>query len=276
MTRAALAGLVIVALTVAAMLVLLQTTLPPWVQRLPQLLVAGAGLAAAALTLDRGDPPRPGWILLACTPAMAMLVGPTVAAEVRIAGLLAGPLIVIVANSLMVLGVMWMLRVLQRSGLAPPWTGSWRLAAGVGALGSLTVGVVVLLHAEIPAATGLDETVWIIRRVVGVSADIVVFNVALQLLRITLPMRGGTVALPYLVLALMAGLFMAVGVGLAVSTSLLQTELGITGRILDTIAWSCMGLAGLRAGPSPPIDVTRLSPAGRSRGTPARCRRPRR
>jgi hypothetical protein len=107
------------------------------------------------------------------------------------------------------------------------------------------VGATVVLNLEVPAPAGsLDGTTWAVRRIVGVAADIVVFNAALQMLRITYPMRRGLVATPYLLLALTAALFMLVVLGLALATALLQTELGLMGRMMDTLAWCSLGLAG--------------------------------
>lgn len=241
----AVRGGVLVLLVVVAMLGLEAGGAPSWVERIPQLVVASIGTGWAASRFESSDPPRRGWVLLALAGPLALIIAALIAADVRIGGLLVGPVLIVINNVLIVWGALSLLVVLRSSGLAPPWNASWIAISLAGGLATLTVGAGVVLNLHVPSpTTGLDAPTWVVRRVVGVAADIIVFNAAVQMLRITFPMRRGLIATPYLLLALSAALFMVVGLGLALTTTLLQTELGLAGRINDTVAWCCLGLAG--------------------------------
>ncbi|MEM6993400.1 MAG: hypothetical protein AAF721_23000 [Myxococcota bacterium] len=236
---AALLMLAVFVLSAAASL----AGVPAWLERVPQLALAFGGAATAAAAFSTGDPPRRGWLLLVGATGLALCIGPILAGGVRLAGLPLAPCLIIVANLLMASASLVLLAVLRASGLAPPWSGGWKLGAVAGLLGSLALGASVVMTMDV--APGVDGAAWSARRIVGVAADIIVFNAALGMLRITLPMQRGLVAVPYFLLAAAAGLFMAVGLGLALANALAQTELGLVGRIVDTAAWCCIGLAGL-------------------------------
>ena len=229
----------------AATVLLRGIDVPPFIQRYPQLLVAAAGTLWAATSFDRGDPPRRGWLLFAIAASLAFTVGPAITTDARVLGLPLGPSIIVVGNLLFIAAILRLFFNLRASGLAPPWNAAWKIAAPIALVASIGVGATVVLTGKAPdTAVGTDVHVWLVRRIAGYTADIIVFNAALQMLRITFPMRRGMIALPYLLLALMASMYMAVGTGLAVSATGLQVDLGWLGRALDTTAWTCMGLAG--------------------------------
>ena len=53
------------------------------------------------------------------------------------------------------------------------------------------------------------------RRVVGVGADAIVLVLAFLMVRVVLPMRGGRIAGPYLLVAIGSACMLTTGVGLA-------------------------------------------------------------
>lgn len=175
-------------------LVLLLAGLRLGVDALATEVVGSLGALVAALSFAPGDPPRRPWLVRAVAVGLVLL-----AHLVQRAGLVGAPrldyVLLIVANLLGAAAVLGFLHNVRKSGLAAPLTGAEALAAG--ALACATLGVVAwILASLVPDSLRAAA--------VGVStlADAVVFMGSALLLRFVLPMRGGLVAQPYLLLAL--------------------------------------------------------------------------
>jgi len=174
-------------------------------------------LLFTTLCFERGDPPRRAWGLL-CVMQSVNVIGlalrdqPGLAAYADYWMLPYGFVNLCLASGLIVFWVNG-----RASGLAPQWTVGWRVVAG-GAIGGAALVAVSLLWSVFArwgeadfAFTPLPfgEAV-----MAGTSAiaDAIVFSCALLLARIFLPMAGGQIARPYLLLTVSGLLYLVLDV----------------------------------------------------------------
>lgn len=164
--------------------------------------VVGAVAAAfAATSFAPGDPPRRPWLLrtvalsLVVTAHALQRLGPVTAVRVDY-------LLLIVANIVGALALLDFLRIVRQSGLTVPLTRGER-AIALALVGAI-LGVVVWILAALALDSLRDLAV-----AVSTICDAVVFIAAALLLRHVLPMRGGLLAQPYLLLAVDGLCFLA-------------------------------------------------------------------
>lgn len=159
------------------------------------------GAVLAATSFGPGDPPRRPWLLRAV--ALGLVV---TAHALQRQGLVTvhrlDYVLLIVANVLGALALLGFLRVLRRSGLTVPLRPGERVVAVL--LACATLGVVAWILAALVLHSLRDVAV-----AVSTLCDAVVFTTAALLLRHVLPMRGGLVAQPYLLLAVDGLCFLA-------------------------------------------------------------------
>lgn len=152
------------------------------------------GAAAAAWTFGPDDPPRAPWLLRVVGVGLVL-----VAHVLQRAGLGAAQgvdtALLVVANLLGATAVAGFVRVVRRSGLgaAPDRAGAVVVAGLAGVVAVAAACVLARLLATTP-----DRAVVL---AVSTVCDGVVFVGSAMLLRLVLPLRGGLVAVPFLLLA---------------------------------------------------------------------------
>lgn len=200
----------------------------------PLVLDGVAALAAvlAATSFAAGDPPRRPWAIRALA-LVLVLVAHVIQRVGWTDGLRVDFVLLIAANLLGLLALLGFLQNVRRSGLA----------------GSLSPPELALVGAAFVAALGLVASQLGAREVVGLRdvtiavsmlGDASVFLLALLLLRLVLPMRGGLVAQPYLLLVVDGLLYLVVDIALATDHPAL---VGATGPLA-----ALAGAAGASAG----------------------------
>lgn len=240
--RPRLLHLVLVALALISVQLLLQNFVDvAWVQRVPQRLFALAAIVLAMRAFDPEDRPRRAWMILAIAPVCGIAAGPLVDLGANVGGIPLGAVVIVLANCCWVTAVALLLVILRGTGLAMPWNRRWVM--GAIAVGMVSVGMMVPTFAALPAEgpSDLAEWAWSVRRVVGVGADAVVLMLAFLIIRVVLPMRGGRVAGPYLLVASGSACMLATGVGLALGGEVLAQALGTGQRLLDVMGWTFIG-----------------------------------
>jgi hypothetical protein len=157
-------------------------------------LLALLGAAVAAWSFGPDDPPRRPWLLRVVGVGLVL-----VAHALQRAGLAPAlrpdVALLVIANILGAAAVAGFVRVVRGSGLgAPPGrAGTAVVAALAGIVAAAAAGVLVRLIAAAP-----DRAVVL---AVSTVCDGVVFVGSALLLRLVLPLRGGLVAVPFLLLA---------------------------------------------------------------------------
>ncbi|MEZ4454893.1 MAG: hypothetical protein R3B09_35915 [Nannocystaceae bacterium] len=210
---------------------------------------AGLGALLAALAFDRGDPPRRPWTLL----AIGMLMVPFARAcshfDVHLGGLKVTYLLLILSNVLSVGALVFFHRVLLSTGLTPEWTPSGRFRARllVVVVLALAIALTVVQLSGLHVAT-MDLGAWVKASVTTIStlADAALFAGGLLLVRLVAPMVGGSVALPYVLVA--------VGGACSLVVDLFSVLLDVTTQdqfeallpiVIATVGWTAFGLAGV-------------------------------
>lgn len=192
-----------------------------WVEPLAAEILGLLGAVLAALAFAPGDPPRRPWAL------RALAVGTILVAH-ALQRLALGSLalqygLIIAANLVGVAAVLGFLRVVRASGLAPALTRRERLVAAALCGGALAVVAQTL--AALPG--GLSPRSAAV--VVSAFADALVFVTSALLLRVTLPLRGGLVAQPYLLLAADGLFFLSADLALVAASDQLAAHLAAAG-----------------------------------------------
>lgn len=210
--------------------------------------VAALAALLAAASFTAGDPPRLPWGLRALG-IVLVLVAHVIQRVGWTEGLRVDFLLLIAANLLGVLALLGFLHNVRRSGLAESLTRSGLALVVVG-----FVAVLVLVASQLGGreVVGLRD----VTLAVSMFADASVFLLALLLLRLVLPMRGGMVAQPYLLLVVDGLLYLVVDIALATE---LPALVGASG-VLAALA----GAAGASAGFAQRALVRR--PAAADRG----------
>jgi hypothetical protein len=187
----------------------------PWVTTGLDIAIAAA-LLQAALAFSRDDPPRLGWMLAFAAQAFAtishVLTGHEWASSM--AGL-ADPL-TIVLNVCWVGSIVVFIRNVAASGLTAPWTAMARALVGLAALAAGATAYAGLT--EMTSGSDAPTGVVLASNAVSTVSDALVFVGAVVLVRMVLPMSGGTIARPYFLLAASAGAYLLVDAGMAFSS----------------------------------------------------------
>lgn len=214
------------------------------VPRLSEVLaVLGTGLAAFSLQAD--DPPRRPWLVF----FLAMLTVPTARLvgmlELSLAGFPVKVLILIVSNVAIVAALYLFTRVLRDSGFAPDWDdpearGTRNMLIGfVNLLGLAALANQYLVITRATSAANLTI------QTVSIFADAAICAAGLYLMWLVRPLMGGSVAQPYLLIAIGGGVFIVMDFIQSIQQVATQDELAspvLTGMAL--LGWSCFALAG--------------------------------
>lgn len=195
--------------------------------------VAALAALLAAASFAACDPPRLPWGLRALGVAL-VLVAHVIQRAGWTDGLRVDLLLLIAANLLGVLAMLGFLRNVRRSGLAESLT---RSAIALVVAGFVAVLVLVASQLGAREIVGLRD----VTLAVSMFADASVFLLALLLLRLVLPMRGGLVAQPYLLLVVDGLLYLVVDIALATD---LPALVGASG-VLAALAGAAGAAAGL-------------------------------
>lgn len=209
-----------------------------WVEPLAAEVVGLLGAVLAALAFAPGDPPRRPWAL------RALAVGTILLAHALQRLALGAPALsyglIIAANLVGAAAVLGFLRVVRASGLAPALTPRERLVAA-----ALCGGALVVVAQTLAALPG-DASLRAVTVAVSALADALVFVTSALLLRVTLPLRGGLVAQPYLLLAVDGLFFLSADLALVAASDRLAAHLSAAG-----------GAAGAAAGFAQVLSVRR-------------------
>jgi len=212
---------------------------------------SGLGLLAAALAFDRGDPPRRPWATLAAALLLVPMARAALVYNVAIGEAQLGHLLLILSNVLCITALLGFRSMLISTGLTPEWTSGARIRAGVLlAIVLAACGGLVSYHlSELGDFSAMDSGAYLSAMVtiISIVADGVVLGVGLLLIRLVQPMMGGSVALPYILVAVGGGIFLFVdlfSVLLKVTTQDQFTNAPVP-IALATLGWSAFTLAGL-------------------------------
>lgn len=212
---------------------------------------SGLGLLAAALAFDRGDPPRRPWATLTAALLMVPLARAALAYGVELGEAQLGHVLLILSNILCITALLGFRSMLISTGLTPEWTSGARIRAAF-LLGLVVVAGSSLLSYHLSelgdlSAMGTGEYLSSIVTIISIVADGVILGVGLLLIRLVQPMMGGSVALPYILVAVGGGIFLFVdlfSVLLKVTTQDQFTDAPVP-IALATLGWSAFALAGL-------------------------------
>jgi len=220
----------------------------PW-QRLVEVLTAAMTIAVA-LHFSPGDPPRRPWSVL----AIAMAVLPAVRLlsyfQIKAGDIAAAHVLLILGNFAMAYAVFGFGRVLGSSELLSDRTAEDRVRAttfvsllAVGALAMLAFPTLELALRGMPATAGA----WIAASttIVSTLCDALVFAGGTYLVWLVRPLLGGSLARPYLLIAVGGGAFLVVDMLLVTAGATTQTELlGSDMRNLLTRWLGCLAFTG--------------------------------
>ncbi len=249
-----LLGVVLVGTRAVLDLTLGPVAAEPW-QRAVEILTAVATLAVA-LQFSRGDPPRRPWGLLAVGMALLPAVRLLSYFEVKLAGVVAAHVVLILGNITMAAAVIGFGLVLGASELLSDRTAAERLRAttivtllAIGALAMLAFPTYELVGRGVPADIGA----WIAASatVVSTLCDALVFAGGMYLVWLVRPLLGGSLARPYLLIAIGGGAFLVVDMFLVTAGVTTQTELLATDprnllpKWLGCLAFSGFALAAI-------------------------------
>jgi hypothetical protein len=208
-----------------------------------------AAMVAVYLQFSPGDPPRRPWALI-----MAPMVLVPIARVVSHYGVLVGDvklahLLFIVINVLVALAMIGFNRVLGSSELLADRTDGdrWRALAVVGLLSLCAVAALTFNTWEIaergwPTSPGA----WVAATstLVSTLSDALVCAGGVYLVWLVRPMLGGSLARPYLLLAIGAGVFLIVDFLLAAAGATIQTELTFATVTAQAAKWlGCLAYA---------------------------------
>lgn len=210
---------------------------------------AGVGALLAALAFDRGDPPRRPWTLLACGMLLVPLARAMGYFGVAPGGLPLKHLLLLLSNILSVSALIAFHRVLVSTGLTPEWTDAARLRARllIAVVGALAIALTVVQFKGLDPAT-MDLGAWTGESVTTIStfADAVLFAGGLLLVRLVQPMLGGSVALPYVLVALGGACSMIVDLFSVLLKVTTQDQFeALLPIAIATVGWTAFGLAGV-------------------------------
>lgn len=212
--------------------------------------LCGVAVVMVALQFSAGDPPRRPWGLLGVAMALVPLVRLTSHLGLALGDIKLAHLVLIGGNIFMAASVIGFGRVLGSSELLSERTAEDRLRATafVGLLAASALAVIgynTFELAERGLPVGAGAWVAAIATTMSTLSDALVFAGGLYLLWLLRPLIGGSLARPYLLLAVGAGAFLVVDIFLVAAGATTQTEL--VGTDLWTLApkWlGCLAFTG--------------------------------
>jgi hypothetical protein len=212
--------------------------------------LSAAVIVMVALQFSAGDPPRRPWALLGVAMGLVPVIRLISHLGVAFGDIKAAHLLLIGGNIFLGASVIGFGRVLGSSELLSERTSEDRLRATafVGLLAVIALAVIGYNTLEL-AGRGLPEGAgaWVatIATTVSTLSDALVFAGGLYLLWLLRPLIGGSLARPYLLLALGAGAFLVVDILLVAAGATTQTELvGTDYRTLLPKWLGCLAFTG--------------------------------
>jgi len=207
-------------------------------------------VAWAARSFRAGDPPRAPWTVLALAMGLLVFGHATWDLFPFPTAILVRHAFVLAHNLSMVIAVIWFVRIVRQSELPGEASPRARLVVAVLTVGAVLVGlwsgtlVVQSFLGKLEVARLQDWSVTVVN-CVGSITDVLVFVAAVHLARMVLPMRGGVLSQPYLLLAV--GQATCLVMDLAVGVLGLNSYLALGPRFqyVSAFAWTAIGLAGL-------------------------------
>jgi len=224
----------------------------PW-QRAVEVLTAVVTIAVA-LSFSAGDPPRRPWAVLAVSMGILPAVRLLSYFEVKLADVVAAHALLILGNIAMVTAVIGFGRVLGSSELLSDRTAKDRVRAttfvillAAGALAMLAFPTLELALRGVPATFGA----WVAASatIVSTLCDALVFAGGMYLVWLVRPLLGGSLARPYLLIAIGGGAFLVVDMLLVTAGATTQTELigadlrNVVTKWLGCLAFTSFALA---------------------------------
>ena len=212
--------------------------------------LCGLAIVMVALRFSAGDPPRRPWALLGVAMALVPVIRLVSHLGVALGDIKLAHLLLIGGNIFMASSMIGFGRVLGSSELLSERTAEDRMRATafIGLLAAIAIAVIGYNTFEL-AGRGLPvgPGAWVSAIATSVStlSDALVFAGGLYLLWLLRPLIGGSLARPYLLIAVGAGAFLAVDIFLVTAGATTQTEL--VGTELRTLApkWlGCLAFTG--------------------------------
>lgn len=220
----------------------------PWQRALEVLTALVTG--AAALQFSAGDPPRGPWSTLFVAMALLPIVRLLSFYDVALGDVAVAHLVLIVGNILLAGSVIGFGRVLGSSELLSDRRSEDRSRATLvigllvfAGLAALTFNTIAVALRGMPATLGA----WFAAAatIVSTLCDAIVFAGGLYLVWLVRPLIGGSLARPYLLIAVGAGAFLVVDVFLVAAGATTQTDLVASGLRTVVPKWiGCLAFTG--------------------------------
>lgn len=215
--------------------------------------------ATVVLRFRAGDPPRRPWAVLLLAMALIPIIRLVSWHGWSLAGVQVTNILLILGNLVFAASILDFGRVLGSSELLSERTGGQRarVLLVIGSLAAAGLAFIAYNVFEL-AMRGMPTTsdAWAGAITSGVStlSDAIAFAGGLYLVWLLRPLVGGSIALPYLLMACGGAAFLVVDVWLVAMGKTAQTDLtDSTSKLIGTLAYSCFGAAAL-------IQVTLLAP----------------
>ena len=211
---------------------------------------SGLGLLLAAIAFDRGDPPRRPWSILAAGLLLVPAARAALALNLNVADVAVGHMLLILTNIFCVIALLGFRTILISTGLTPEWTSKARVRAAVIGCSIIAASIALVSYhiSELGDASAMSTSALISASVppISIIADAVMLAVGLLLVRAVQPMMGGSVALPYILVAVGGGVLLFVDVFSVVLKVTTQDQFNAPVPLaLATLGWSAFALAGL-------------------------------
>ncbi len=230
--------------------------------------ITAAVLAGVVLKFSADDPPRRPWLMLLIAMALMPVIRLLGYYAVEIQGLRVAHLLLIFANFAMAFAVFDFGRVLGSSDLLSDRTTRERrrvlamlVLLTLAGVATLVYNTMELSVHGLPQAAGAWLT--LATNLVSTVCDVLVFAGGLYLVWLLRPLVGGSLARPYLLLAIGAGAFLVVDVLLAGAGAAMQSDLATHGWHTLVPKWiGCLAYSGF--GMAAATQLALLSPTRRA------------
>jgi hypothetical protein len=206
----------------------------------------------AALSFERGDPPLRPWVILAIALLAVPLARLSLHFDLRLGDAKVGHIFLIASNFLCIAAIAGFRRVLVSTGLTAEWSPTapsgrsllvLMIAIAAAVLGLIVVQVVDLLPlSALTTGTAIAASV----SLVSTICDGILCAGGLLLVWLVRPMLGGSVALPYFLVAFGGAVFLIVDIFHVLLHTTTQDQFASPLPIgVATIGWVALALAGL-------------------------------
>ncbi|MCY1062909.1 hypothetical protein [Nannocystis sp. SCPEA4] len=236
--------------------------------------VAVALCALVVLRFGAGDPPRRPWTVLLLSLAMIPMIRVATWQGWALADIKVQNILLILGNIFFAGSIIGFGRVLGSSELLSERTGGARTrvllvlgSLAAAGLGFIAYNVVGLASRGMPTTS--DAWAGAITSGISTLSDAIVFAGGLYLVWLLRPLVGGSIALPYLLMAFGGAAFLVVDVWLVAIGKTAQTDLtDPVSKLIGALAFSCFAAAALiqaaLLAPKPPSRMSGPAAAARS------------